>query len=42
MVSVAYSPAYAAAGHAFPTTRKARWIADSLAERFGAVLRSGS
>jgi acetoin utilization deacetylase AcuC-like enzyme len=33
MVPVSYSPAYAAAGHAFPTTRKARWIADSLAAR---------
>ena len=27
---VYYSPAYTAAGHAFDTTRKARWIADSL------------
>src|SRR5438876_364562 len=30
MVPVYYSPSYAAAGFAFPTTRKARWIADSL------------
>jgi acetoin utilization deacetylase AcuC-like enzyme len=32
MVRVYYSPKYVAAGHAFETTRKARWIADSLAE----------
>jgi acetoin utilization deacetylase AcuC-like enzyme len=30
VVPVYYSPSYAAAGFAFPTTRKARWIADSL------------
>jgi acetoin utilization deacetylase AcuC-like enzyme len=30
MVAVYYDPSYAAAGFAFPTTRKARWIADSL------------
>ena len=30
MVAVHYDPSYAAAGFAFPTTRKARWIADSL------------
>ncbi len=30
MVAVYYDPSYAAAGYAFPTTRKARWIADSL------------
>ncbi|MBY0526254.1 MAG: hypothetical protein K2R98_22870 [Gemmataceae bacterium] len=32
-VPLYYNPAYAAAAHAFPTTRKARWIADSLATR---------
>jgi acetoin utilization deacetylase AcuC-like enzyme len=31
-VRVFYSPAYAGSGHAFDTTRKATWIADSLAE----------
>jgi acetoin utilization deacetylase AcuC-like enzyme len=31
MVRVYYSPEYFASGHAFATTRKARWIADSLA-----------
>lgn len=31
MVPVYYSPSYSAAVHAFPTTRKARWIAESLA-----------
>src|SRR5262245_33241840 len=30
MVSVYYDPSYAAAGFAFPTTRKPRWIAESL------------
>jgi acetoin utilization deacetylase AcuC-like enzyme len=30
MVAVYYGSAYAAAGYAFPTTRKARWIAESL------------
>jgi len=30
LVTVYYDPSYAAAGFAFPTTRKARWIADSL------------
>jgi len=30
MVAVYYDPSYAAASFAFPTTRKARWIADSL------------
>jgi acetoin utilization deacetylase AcuC-like enzyme len=30
MVAVYYDPSYVAAGFAFPTTRKARWIADSL------------
>jgi acetoin utilization deacetylase AcuC-like enzyme len=30
VVPVYYDPSYAAAGFAFPTTRKARWIADSL------------
>jgi acetoin utilization deacetylase AcuC-like enzyme len=30
MVPVYYDPSYAAAEYAFPTTRKARWIADSL------------
>src|SRR5262245_46897602 len=30
MVAVFYDPSYAAAGFAFPTTRKARWIAESL------------
>ena len=29
---VFYSPAYVAAGHAFETTRKAGWVADSLAD----------
>src|SRR5262245_13069774 len=33
MVTVFYDPSYASAGFAFPTTRKARWIADSLAAR---------
>ena len=32
MVRVYYSPAYVGSGHAFDTTRKARWIADSLSE----------
>ena len=32
MVRVFYSPKYVLAGHAFDTTRKARWVADSLAE----------
>ena len=32
MVRVFYSPACAGSGHAFDTTRKATWIADSLAE----------
>jgi acetoin utilization deacetylase AcuC-like enzyme len=31
MPIVYYSPSYAAAEHAFDTTRKARWVADSLA-----------
>jgi acetoin utilization deacetylase AcuC-like enzyme len=30
MVAVYYDPSYAAADFAFPTTRKARWVADSL------------
>jgi acetoin utilization deacetylase AcuC-like enzyme len=30
MVAVYYEPSFAAAAYAFPTTRKARWIADSL------------
>lgn len=30
MVTVYYNPSYAAAAYAFPTTRKARWIAESL------------
>lgn len=30
MVAVYYNPSYAAAAYAFPTTRKARWIAESL------------
>ena len=29
-VPVFYSPAYAAASYVFDTTRKAKWIADSL------------
>jgi acetoin utilization deacetylase AcuC-like enzyme len=33
MAAVYYDPSYAAAGFAFPTTRKARWIADSLVAR---------
>jgi acetoin utilization deacetylase AcuC-like enzyme len=32
MVRVYYSAAYAGAGYAFDTTRKARWVAESLAE----------
>jgi acetoin utilization deacetylase AcuC-like enzyme len=32
MVRVYYSPGYVGSGHAFETTRKARWIADSLAD----------
>jgi acetoin utilization deacetylase AcuC-like enzyme len=32
-VKLFYSPEYAVAGHSFDTTRKAKWIADSLAER---------
>lgn len=31
MVSLFYSPKYVGAGYAFDTTRKAKWIADSLA-----------
>lgn len=31
MTPVFYSPAYVAAGHGFDTTRKAAWVADSLA-----------
>jgi len=31
MTHVFYSPDYAGAGHEFDTTRKSRWIADSLA-----------
>lgn len=30
MVAVYYDPSYTAAGFSFPTTRKARWIAESL------------
>src|SRR5262249_46798968 len=30
MVTVYYHPSYAAAAYAFPTPRKARWIAESL------------
>jgi len=30
MVNIYYDPSYAAAAYAFPTTRKARWIAESL------------
>ncbi|HEV3383839.1 MAG TPA: hypothetical protein VG097_03435 [Gemmata sp.] len=30
MVTVYYDPSYTSAGYAFPTTRKAKWIADSL------------
>ena len=33
MVTVYYDPAYTAAGFAFPTTRKAGWIASSLSEQ---------
>ncbi len=33
MVTVYYHPSYAAAAYAFPTTRKARWIAESLQAR---------
>jgi acetoin utilization deacetylase AcuC-like enzyme len=32
MVRVYYSPGYVGSGHAFDTTRKARWVADSLSE----------
>jgi acetoin utilization deacetylase AcuC-like enzyme len=32
MVPVYYSPVYVRSGYAFDTTRKSRWIADSLAE----------
>ena len=32
MVRVFYSPQYVGSGYAFDTTRKAKWIADSLAE----------
>ena len=32
MVRVYYSPGYVGAGYSFDTTRKARWIADSLSE----------
>jgi acetoin utilization deacetylase AcuC-like enzyme len=32
-VNVYFSPAYTLAGHAFDTTRKAAWVADSLRER---------
>ena len=32
MMHVFYSPDYVGSGHAFDTTRKARWIANSLAE----------
>ena len=32
MIRVYYSPAYVGSGYAFDTTRKARWIADSLVE----------
>jgi acetoin utilization deacetylase AcuC-like enzyme len=32
-VPVFYSPAYTLAGHAFDTTRKAAWVADSLRDR---------
>jgi acetoin utilization deacetylase AcuC-like enzyme len=33
MVYVYYSPAYVGSGYAFDTTRKAQWIAESLAQR---------
>ncbi len=33
MISVFYSPDYAAGAHAFDTTRKAAWVAESLATR---------
>jgi acetoin utilization deacetylase AcuC-like enzyme len=32
MVRVYYSPGYVGSSHAFETTRKARWVADSLSE----------
>src|SRR6516225_4425257 len=32
MVNVYYSPAYAGSAHAFDTTRKAQWVADSLTD----------
>ena len=31
MVNVFYNPRYVLSGHSFDTTRKAGWIADSLA-----------
>ena len=31
MVAVFYSPAYVGSAHVFETTRKAKWVADSLA-----------
>ncbi|MBC7790112.1 MAG: hypothetical protein H7Z74_09215 [Anaerolineae bacterium] len=33
MVNAFYSPTYTSSGHAFDTTRKAKWLADSLADR---------
>ena len=30
MVGVFYSPEYVGAAHVFDTTRKAKWVADSL------------
>lgn len=32
MISIFYSPAYVGSGHAFDTTRKAKWVADSLVQ----------
>ncbi len=32
MINIFYSPAYVGSGHAFDTTRKAKWVADSLAQ----------
>jgi hypothetical protein len=33
MVNVSYSPEYVGAAHVFETTRKAKWVADSLGRR---------
>lgn len=33
MIQIFYSPSYVGSGYSFDTTRKAKWIADSLQER---------